>query len=451
MMKNVNIIVSVCISAWIFLGHQLPAGAAGNNDLVKDDIASVLNREISSLKELYIDLHKTPELSSQEIKTAMKMAEELRNAGYEVTTGVGGTGVVGIIRNGSGKTVMVRADMDGLPVTEKTGLPYESRVRVTDSSGNEVGVMHACGHDIHMSVFTGTARVLAKLRVHWSGTIMMVAQPAEETGVGAKGMLAAGLFSRFPRPDYALALHDGPIPAGTVASKPGYILANVDSVDIEVKGIGGHGAAPETTKDPVVLASQIVLALQTIVSREVPPNKKAVVTVGSIHGGTKHNIIPDRVYLKLTVRSYEQDIRKTILESIKRIARGTGIAAGLKEKDLPVVTVMDESINAAYNDPDLTERVMAAFRHALGTENVLDAEAVTAGEDFSEYGRVEPKIPCFIFWLGAVNPEAFLNAEKSGEKLPGLHSPFWAPDYEPTIRTGVTAMSAVVIDLLKKH
>jgi len=450
MKKRFMVFVYLALTAFIFTGLNIQAETEDGKNSIKKDINNILVKEMSSLKELYIDLHKTPELSSQEKTSSKKMEKELKDAGYKVTYGIGKYGVVGILKNGPGKTVLVRTDMDALPIIEKTGLPYASKVRVKDSTGNNVGVMHACGHDIHMSVFTGTARVLSKLRNRWSGTIVMIAQPAEETGVGAKGMLADGLFSKFPRPDYLLALHDGPIPSGMVASKPGYILANVDSVNIEVKGIGGHGAAPETTKDPVVLASQLVIALQTIVSREVPPNKKAVVTVGSIHGGTKHNIIPDRVYLKLTVRSYEQAIRKNILKSIKRIARGIGIAAGLEEKDLPVVTVMDESINATYNNPELTERIMATFRKVLGSKNVIIADAVTAGEDFSEYGRVEPKIPSFIFWLGAVNPETFIKAQKSGKTLPGLHSPFWAPDYEPTIRTGVTTMSAAVIGLLKK-
>lgn len=449
-MRKFIIQIFILANVLTFFGLQVSAETNKDPNSIKSEISRVLHKELPSLKELYIDLHKTPELSSHEKITSKKMEKELREAGFTVTYGVGGYGVVGIIKNGPGKTIMVRADMDALPITEKTGLSYKSTVRTKDSSGNDVGVMHACGHDIHMTVFTGTARVLAKLKNKWSGTLMMVAQPAEETGVGAKGMLADGLFTKFPRPDYALALHDGPFPAGLVSSKPGYILANVDSVNIEVKGIGGHGAAPETTKDPVVLASQIVMALQTIVSREVPPNKKAVVTVGAIHGGTKHNIIPDRVYLKLTIRSYEQDIRKNILSAIKRIARGLGIAAGLKEKDLPVVTVMNESIGATYNDPELTEKVMKSFRKVLGEKNVLLAEAVTAGEDFSEYGRVEPKIPTFIYWLGAVNPKKFMEAQKSGEKVPGLHSPFWAPDYEPTIKTGVLTMSSAVIDLLKK-
>ena len=444
--------IHIYILLIIFSLMNIQASAAIDESTTsfRSEILKILSSELQSLKELYIDLHKTPELSSREINTSRKMEKELKNAGFEVTYGVGKYGVVGIIKNGPGKTVMVRADMDALPIIEKTGLSYKSKVSTKDSSGNDVGVMHACGHDIHMTVFTGTARVLAKLKDKWSGTLMMVAQPAEETGIGAKAMLADGLFTRFPRPDYALALHDGPIPAGMVASKPGYILANVDSVDIEVKGIGGHGAAPETTKDPIVIASQIVLALQTIVSREVPPNKKAVVTVGSIHGGTKHNIIPDRVHLKLTVRSYEKEIRKSILDSIKRIAKGIGIAAGLKEKNLPVVTIMNESISATYNDPELAEKVMNSFKKAIGKENVILAEAVTAGEDFSEYGRVEPKIPTFIYWLGAVNPEKFMEAQRSGEKLPGLHSPFWAPDYEPTIKTGVLTMSAAVLELLKK-
>lgn len=450
-MKRRSLIhIYVLLIIFSLMSIQTSASQDGESNSLRSEILKILSSELRSLNELYIDLHKTPELSFREINTSRKMEKELKSAGFEVTYGVGKYGVVGIIRNGPGKTIMVRADMDALPITERTGLPYRSKVRAKDSAGNDVGVMHACGHDIHMTVFTGTARVLAKLKDKWSGTLMMVAQPAEETGIGAKAMLADGLFTRFPRPDYALALHDGPFPAGLVSSKPGYILANVDSVDIEVKGIGGHGAAPETTKDPVVLASQIVMALQTIVSREVPANKKAVVTVGSIHGGTKHNIIPDRVYLKLTVRSYEKEIRKNILNSIKRIAKGIGIAAGLKEKDLPVVTIMNESTSATYNDPELTEKVMNSFKKVLGENNVIPAEAVTAGEDFSEYGRVEPKIPTFIYWLGAVNLEKFMEAQRSGEKLPGLHSPFWAPDFEPTIKTGVLTMSSAVLDLLKK-
>ena len=451
-MKKISIAFRLYLMFGILFFASIPEYLPAEDpaeDLTRD-IRRSIDREFTDLESLYIHLHRTPELSFQEVNTSKRMAAELKKVGYEVTTGIGKYGVVGIIRNGPGRTVMVRADMDALPVTEKTGLPYASTVKVRDDSGNEVGVMHACGHDIHMTVFTGTARVLSQMKDKWSGTLVMVAQPAEETGIGAKAMIADGLFEKFPRPDHILALHDGPFPAGTVASKPGFILANVDSVDIEVKGIGGHGAAPETTKDPIVIASQIVMALQTIVSREVPPNKKAVVTVGAIHGGTKHNIIPDRVYLKLTVRSYEPEIRSMILGSIRRIAEGIARAAGLKEEDLPIVTVMDESIYAVYNDPALTETIMGTFRRVLGGDNVNIAEAVTAGEDFSEYGRVEPKIPTFIFWLGAVNPKKHQEAAEKGEQLPGLHSPFWAPDHEPAIRTGILAMTSAVIDLLKK-
>ncbi len=449
MNKKRIILTSVILTAFIMSGTLLSAESEEKSS-TKSEILKILSKELPSLKKLYIDLHKSPELSFMEINTSKKMERELKKAGFKVTYGIGKYGVVGIIKNGIGKTIMVRADMDGLPIKEKTGLPYASKIITKDSSGTDVGVMHACGHDIHMTVFTGTARVLSQLRNRWTGTLIMVAQPAEEIGTGAKAMISDGLFNKFPRPDYAIALHDSPHPAGTVASRSGFLLANVDSVNIEVKGVGGHGAAPDKTKDPIVLASQIVIALQTIVSREVPPNKKAVVTVGSIHGGTKHNIIPDRVYLKITVRSYERDIRRKILNSIKRIAKGTGIAAGLKEKDLPVVTVIKGSTNATYNDPILTKRMMNTFKRVLGEKKVLTAEPITGGEDFSEYGRVEPKIPIFIYWLGATKYEDIVKAKKAGEILPIPHSPFWAPDYEPTIKTGVLTMSSAVIELMKK-
>ncbi len=414
------------------------------------NIDGLIKSEFNSLHSLYIHLHKNPELSFHEIKTSALIAAELKKSGFTVKTGIGKYGVVGVLKNGPGKTVMYRTDMDALPVREKTGLPYASRKVFADPSGNKIPVMHACGHDLHMTVFTGTARLLSKLKDNWSGTVVLVAQPAEEIGSGSRAMINDGLFKKFPRPDWALALHDGLLPAGKVGTKPGYILANVDSVDITVFGVGGHGSAPQTTKDPIVIAARIINTLQTIVSREVAPNRQAVVTVGSIHGGSKHNIIPDRVEMKLTVRSYEEETREKILSAIKRICRGAGISAGLPEKMLPKVSLRDEHTPATYNDPALTAKMVKLFKRILGEKNVLKVEAVTAGEDFSEYGIVEPKIPIFIYWLGAINPETYLKAKKEGRTLPGLHSPFWAPDPDPSIRTGIKTMTSAIIDLLKK-
>lgn len=414
-------------------------------------IKKLITNEYPSLDKLYKHLHANPELSFHEFNTSKRVAEELKKAGFTVTLGVGKFGVVGVLKNGPGKTVMYRTDMDALPVKEKTGLSYASKAIFNNPSGKKIPVMHACGHDIHMTVFTGTARLLSKLRDRWSGTVVLIGQPAEEIGSGARAMINDGLFKRFPRPDYALALHDSPIiPAGMVGTRAGFMLANVDSVNITVNGIGGHGAAPQKTKDPIVIAAQLIMSLQTIVSREVAPNRQAVVTVGAIHGGTKHNIIPDTVELKLTVRSYEDDTRNKIINSIKRISRGIGIAAGLPDEKLPVVKILDEHTPATYNDPSLTKRITGLFKNILGKDNVITTDPVTAGEDFSEYGRVEPKIPIFIYWLGAIKPEVFFKAKKEGKELPGLHSPFWAPDPKPTIKTGIRTMTSAILELLKK-
>ncbi len=419
---------------------------------LRQQIHAHVNREYPQLFELYKYLHTHPELSLHEQQTSRRVADELKNAGLAVTLGVGGFGVVGVLRNGDGPTILLRTDLDALPVKELTGLPYASQVRAVDDQGNEVDVMHACGHDAHMAVFVGTARVLTALKEHWQGTLVMIGQPAEEKGSGARAMLKDGLFTRFPRPDYCLALHDkADLEAGAVGWVEGYALANVDSVDITIRGVGGHGAWPHKTKDPIVLAAETVLALQTIVSREIPPGEPAVVTVGSIHGGTKHNIISDEVRLQLTLRSYSDEVRGQTIAAIKRIARGLAEAAGLPEDLLPIVAVREQEFTpATYNDPALTRRVTAALKQWLGEANVRPMKPVMGGEDFSEYGRTNDKIPICLFWLGAVKPESVKESERTGKPLPSLHSSQFAPLPEPTIKTGVTAMTAAVLELAAK-
>ncbi len=416
---------------------------------LRDTVRALADREYPSLFELYRHFHAHPELSLNEEKTSARLAEELRRAGYEVTERVGGWGVVAVLKNGAGPTVLVRADMDALPVREQTGLPYASTVTARDSAGNEVGVMHACGHDIHMTSLVGTARALAQLRTHWAGTLILIGQPAEEAGGGAARMLADGLFTRFPRPDFCLALHDNAeMPAGQLGYTPGFSTANVDSVDITVRGLGGHGAYPHRTKDPVVLAAQIVLALQTIVSREIEAGDPAVVTVGSIQGGTKHNIIPDEVKLQVTVRSHTDTARQQVLAAIPRIVRGQALAAGLPEDRMPLVNIHQEYTPAVYNDPELAERVAGVFRTHFGETNVIRRLPRMGGEDFSEYGRTAERVPICMFNLGAVAPEVYAASQRTGQSLPGLHSPRFAPAPEPTLKTGIMATTLAVLELM---
>jgi len=441
--RKVGLALLVCLAA--LCGRaQTPAPA---RELVQARLA----QEAPSLLELYKHLHAHPELSFQETQSAARVAEELRKAGCEVTTGVGKGGVVGVLRNGAGPTVLLRADMDALPVKEQTGLPYASTVKAKDAQGNEVSVMHACGHDIHMTWLVGAARVLAQIKPQWRGTVVFVGQPAEEAVGGATGMIADGLFQRFPRPDYCFALHDdAELAAGTVGYRLGYFCANIDSVDILVRGVGGHGAYPHKTKDPVVLAAQIVLALQTIVSREVQPGEPVVVTVGTIHGGTRRNIIPDEVRLQLTVRSYNEAARRQTLEAIRRIARGEALAAGLPEDRLPEVKASEEGVPALYNDPGLTERLVGALKGWFGETNLVEKRASMGGEDFAEFGRTDPKVPICMMNIGGVSPEAHKESQQTGKPLPSLHSPFWAPAPEPGIKAGVTALTATVIELTRK-
>lgn len=405
----------------------------------------------TDLLALYKHLHAHPELSFQEERTAQRVAAELRAAGFEVTEGVGGFGLVGLLRNGPGPTLMLRTDLDGLPVVEKTGLPYASKVRGVEMTGQEVGVMHACGHDTHMTVVIGTARELASRRPEWSGTLMVIGQPAEERGSGARLMLADGLFERFPQPDFNLSVHGvATLPAGKVGYVPGWAMANVDSVDIIVHGIGGHGAYPHTTKDPVVLAAAIIMDLQTLVSRELHPIEPGVVTVGAIHAGAKHNIISDRAELQLTVRSYSDEVRQTLLRGIERIAINQARALGFPEDKLPEVIIGDEYTPAMWNDPVLVSRSVQAMKAAIGEDNVLQVSQEMGGEDFSRFGRTEAKIPSFQFRLGGVPAKTWEAAQRGELQLPSLHSAVFYPEPEQTISTGVAAMAAAALELLRK-
>jgi len=417
-----------------------------------DMLAESINGDLPRLLTLYRDLHSHPELSRQEKQTSAKLAKEIGGLGFKVTPGVGGDGIVAVLENGLGPVVMLRTDMDALPVTETTGLPFASKVRATTASGIETGVMHACGHDVHMTSWIGIARRMAAMKKQWSGTLVMIAQPAEEIGAGAKAILDDGLYTRFPKPSAVLAFHDGPLPAGVIGYTSGYTLANVDSVDMLVRGLGGHGAYPHITKDPVVLAARIVVALQTIVSREVDPEDAAVVTVGSIHGGTKHNIIPDEVKLQLTVRSFSPETRTRILDAITRIARGEAIAAGMPEDRMPVITIQDQYTPATFNSEPLTSDIMATFRERFGAERVRAVPPSMAGEDFSQYRLADPDhVQSLLFWVGAIRQDQWDAAKGDTTKLPGLHSPFWAPDAEKTISTGIEAMTTAALHLLAKR
>lgn len=418
---------------------------------VKGRLAEVKQRlaaDYERLETLYKHLHSNPELSLREARTSARLAREMKEIGFDVTERVGGYGVVAVLKNGDGRTVMVRTDMDALPVIEKTGLPYASKVRVRDKNENEVGVMHACGHDMHMTCWVGTARMLAGMKERWKGTLVFIGQPAEEVGAGARMMLEAGLFTKFPRPDYAFALHcNANLPHGSVAYTEGLALANVDSVDVLVRGKGGHGAAPHTTIDPIVLAARIVLDLQTLVSRETNPTDPAVVTVGSIHGGSKHNIIPSEVHMQLTVRSTKDSVRKHLLDGIQRIAEAAAKGANAPPPEVKVNPA--EFTPALYNDPQLTRKTAALFKEVLGADKVATRPPVMGGEDFSRYGRA--RVPVCLFWLGTIDPKRIAEAQREDAKpLPSLHSALFAPVPEPTLKTGVTAMSMAVLNVLSK-
>ncbi|MFL5321521.1 MAG: amidohydrolase [Myxococcaceae bacterium] len=396
------------------------------------------------LDALYCDLHQNPELSHQEVKTSAKLADSLKKLGYDVTTGVGGTGIVAVMKNGPGATVLLRTDLDALPVEEKTGLPYASKVQAKDDQGATVNVMHACGHDLHMTMWLGAATVLAQDKKSWRGTLVLVGQPAEERGEGARGMIKDGLLTRFPRPDYAIALHDHADLASTqVGVVSGFICANVDSVDVNIYGRGGHGAYPQLTVDPIVIGARVVSALQTIVARENSPFDPAVVTVGSFHAGTKHNIIPEEAKLQLTVRSYKPEVRKKLLAAIERIVKAEAEAAGAPKP--PEVKVI-ESNSATYNDPKLAERLRAAMVKDMGESAVTDGEQVMGAEDFSELHLAG--VPSFMLWIGATEPSKLKQIHASGTPVISTHSPQFAPDKDHAIRTGIHAYLAMVHELL---
>jgi amidohydrolase len=413
-----------------------------------------IERELPSLLTTYKALHAAPELSTQEAKSSAAVAARLRELGYEVTerfgtyTDPGATcyGVVAVMRNGEGPVVLIRSDMDALPVTEQTGLPYASTVRAKNATGDEVGVMHACGHDVHMTTLLGTGKMLAELKSQWHGTVMLVGQPAEEIVQGAAAMVRAGIYEKFPRATYAIALHDAAnLAAGTVSYTPGYYMASSDSVNVTIRGVGGHGAAPQNGKDPVVMSAEFILALQTIASRERSPLDPVVVTVGSIHGGTKRNIIPDEVKLLLTVRTYKADVRKRVLEAIARIAKGVAVTAGVPDDRAPVIEVVQsESSEPTYNDPVLTSRLAKALERGLGKGNVIEVPPLMVSEDFGRFG-LDRQIPICMMNLGATDPAKVA----AGVLVPGLHSSGFAPVPEPTIRTGIKAMTTMAMELLK--
>src|SRR5437870_5554090 len=425
----------------------------------QQSLDAMVDRELAQLVSTYKMLHAAPELSHYESKTSAFLAGQLRALGFSVTEHVGkyaepgwqGYGVVAVMKNGDGPTVLVRTDLDALPVEEKTGLPYASTVKAKNDAGQEVSVMHACGHDIHITNMIGTAKILAQLKDQWRGTLILIGQPAEETVNGARAMLADGLYTRFPKPDFAIPLNDSAdVAAGQVTYCPGYAMASSTSVDVIIRGLGGHGSKPEATKDPVVIAAQAVLALQTIVSRENSPLDPAVVTVGSIHGGTKLNIIPDDVTLQLTIRTYREEVRQHIVASIERIAKGVALAAGVPEDRAPIVKVIEsENAPSLYNDPQLTDRIAAAIGRTIGTENVVKVPPLMASEDFGTLS-LDRQIPSVMFWLGAVDPLKVEASRKSGKPLPSLHSSLFAPLPEPTLRTGIKAMTGVVLELMKK-
>jgi hippurate hydrolase len=410
--------------------------------LPADPLRDAVAADMPDLMATYRDFHMHPELSFQEARSAAKLAAEAKTLGYDVTIGVGKTGVVAVMKNGPGPVLLLRADMDALPVAEQTGVAYAS---------TQPGVMHACGHDTHMTAWIGTARRMAAMKDQWSGTLVMIGQPAEEIGSGARAMLKDGLYTRFPKPSVEIAFHDSAsLPAGTIGIVDGFAMANVDSVDMLVKGIGGHGAYPHLTKDPIVLAARIIVALQTLISREVDPLESGVVTVGSIQGGTKHNIIPSEVRLQITVRSYTPEVRKILLDGIARIAKGEAIAAGMPDSAMPVVTLADQNTPATFNTHDLTAKMAGVFQARFGKDRVRTVRAQMGGEDFSEYYLADPSTQAMLFWVGGV-PQAKWEAVKGDvTKLPSLHSPLWAPDAQAVISTGVEAMTSAAMAVLRK-
>jgi amidohydrolase len=431
------------------LKHLLLAGvtAAGavHAAALPPEFTAQLDKDYPSIEALYQDLHRNPELAFNEHQTAKKLAERVKALGFEVTTGVGGTGVVAILKNGPGPVAMLRTEIDALPVLEKTGLPFASTVTTKNAAGETVPAMHACGHDVHMSAWYATAKLMAENRKAWSGTLMLVGQPAEEPLTGSAAMIKDGLFKRFAKPDYAISMHDeGTLPAGQVGWHAGHFRASADTITITIHGQGGHGATPQETRDPVVMSARVVMALQTLISRENNPADPVVITVGSIHGGTQANIVPDQVKLLLTVRTFKPEVRQRVLASIVREVEGEAQAAGAPKK--PQIDIVPGA-DSVYNDPELTARAVAAVQGALGAQNVVEMPAKMTSEDFANYGQAGVK--AVLLHVGAVEPGKLAAARKAGKYPPGTHSPQWAPEFKPTVRSFIMAETAVLLDLLK--
>lgn len=447
-MRNSKALIAA-IGLVSLLAASTVAAQVGRREIGPTDQARIdvwVDSALPGLLETYRQLHAHPELSLEEEKTAALVAKSLGEAGYAVETGVGGHGVIGLFRNGAGPTLLIRGDMDGLPVTEATGLPYASAVRTKNVGGAIVGTMHACGHDVHVTNLLGTARLLTSLPELWRGTVVILAQPAEEIGRGALMMIEDGLFDRVPRPDHGIALHvAGELPAGTIGYVSGWAAANVDLVKITIHGRGGHGARPHQTIDPIVVSAHLVMALQTIVSRRVDPLEPAVVTVGTIHGGVKSNVIPDEVELELTVRSYTDEVRQLLLTSIEDMARETCNLFGCPRP--PEVWIKPDYTPAMFNDPDLAAHAVSVFQALLGEENVKEVAATMTGEDFGRYTR-HADFPTFLYRLGSVDPKRWSESEAGGASLPSLHSSRYLPDPEPTLRTGLRSMSRLALSLL---
>ncbi|HVJ72140.1 MAG TPA: amidohydrolase [Sphingomicrobium sp.] len=421
-----------------------PASAATLNEAIRADLPLLMN--------VYRDMHANPELSMQEVRTPAKMAPEMRKLGFEVTEHVGRTGLIAVMRNGPGPVLMLRADMDALPVKEQTGLPFASKAIGKLPDGSPTPIMHACGHDTHIAAWLGTARRMAASKDQWSGTLVMNLQSGEETGEGARAMLGDGLYTRFPKPNYVLAFHDSAIlPAGMIGLTPGYTTASVDNVDITVRGVGGHGASPQSTKDPIVIASRIVMALQTLVSREKNPLDPAVLTVGSFQAGNKHNVIPDEAKLQLTVRTYKPEVRKLLVDGIARIARGEAISAGVPDDRMPIVTIReDQHTPATLNSEKFANRTLELFSRHFGADRTTVLQPFMVGEDVGRYWLNDSSVEGTLFWIGGVPKAKWDAAGGDTTKLPSLHSPFWAPDAETVISTATEAMSVAALDVLKK-
>jgi hippurate hydrolase len=446
--------MGVCVIAGCLItGTALPM--VGQSGVATSDLDAAAERQLPALTETYKHLHENPELSGHEVQTAAFVAGELRKLGYTVTEHVGkyadGTqaeGVVALLENGKGPRVMLRTELDALPVEEQTGLDYASHVKTTNAQGQTVNVMHACGHDLHMTVMLGVAKDLAARKAEWHGTVMVIGQPAEETLSGAKAMLADHLYERFGRPDFVLSEHDSnDYAAGTIGVKSGPLLASATGLVVTVRGIGGHGSRPQGGKDPIVLAAEFILVAQTIVSRQIDAQEPAVLTVGTIHGGTKNNIIPDEVTMGLTLRTYSLEVRDQIVAAVRREVNGLAEGYGIPVGRMPTVTI-GESTLPTINDAAMAERVRAAATAALGKERVAEAKPIMASEDVGLF-TLDGKIPGTMYWLGAAEPEKLAASRATGVPLPGLHSALFAPDYAPAIKTGVAAMTAVTLDLLK--